>query len=150
MVSILRLRSLVHFANSTNPTWDNWEVSNWSVIEINVGIICATLPTTRLLLVRLFPSLGGSEAKAGYYYDDRRGNTNRTASSRLGCSGVASSAADERLDEGAGSQGGTILYQKSFAVRYSEEIDEQSLVRMRDLEARDTGGTRSVTSEASL
>lgn len=135
----------MYFANSTNPTWDDWEVSNWSTIEVNVGIICATLPTTRLLLVRLFPVLGGSEARAGYYYDQRK-NTN-TANSRLARSGAGSAAADERSDDQTGPQAGTILYQKSFTVRYSEEIDEQSLVHMRDLEARDTGGTRSVRSE---
>ena len=41
VVSILRLRSLVTFeSHSTNPTWEYLEVSKWSTIEINVGIIC--------------------------------------------------------------------------------------------------------------
>ncbi|PMD42414.1 hypothetical protein L207DRAFT_632186 [Hyaloscypha variabilis F] len=60
IVSILRLQSLVHFANSSNPTWDNLNVSQWSTIEINVGIIYAYMPSLRVLLVRLFPKLLGT------------------------------------------------------------------------------------------
>ncbi|KAG6000092.1 hypothetical protein E4U21_005856 [Claviceps maximensis] len=54
--STLRLRSLVKFGlNTTNPTWDFFDVGLWSTIEINVGIICTCMPTVRLFLVRLFP-----------------------------------------------------------------------------------------------
>ncbi|TWU74313.1 hypothetical protein ED733_005756 [Metarhizium rileyi] len=57
VVSILRLQSLVNFANSTNPTWDNWIVGWWSTIEVNVGMICTCLPTVRLILVRMAPRI---------------------------------------------------------------------------------------------
>ncbi|KAL8336992.1 hypothetical protein RB601_008473 [Gaeumannomyces tritici] len=65
VVSILRLQSLVEFASSSNPTWDHWDITHWSAIEINVGIICACLPSLRLLLVRIFPRLGGSSDRYG-------------------------------------------------------------------------------------
>lgn len=39
IVSILRLRSLVHFAQSSNASWEFYDVSVWSTIEICVGII---------------------------------------------------------------------------------------------------------------
>lgn len=35
VVSILRLQSLLQFANSTNLTWDNLAVTQWSTVEIN-------------------------------------------------------------------------------------------------------------------
>lgn len=57
VVSIVRLEGLVTFANSINPTWDNWSTGIWSTIEINVGIICACMPSLRLLLIRAFPKL---------------------------------------------------------------------------------------------
>ncbi|KAG4282010.1 hypothetical protein FPRO06_10913 [Fusarium proliferatum] len=38
IVSILRLRYLVAFGSSQNPTWDSFETCYWSVIEINVGL----------------------------------------------------------------------------------------------------------------
>ncbi|UNI21695.1 hypothetical protein JDV02_007663 [Purpureocillium takamizusanense] len=64
VVSILRLQSLVFFANSTNPTYDQWSPVNWSTVEVNVGMICTCLPSLRLILVRIFPRLG-SGSKGG-------------------------------------------------------------------------------------
>ncbi|OAR01129.1 hypothetical protein LLEC1_07273, partial [Akanthomyces lecanii] len=60
VVSVLRLQSLIYFANSVNPTWDQWPVVLWSTIEINVGLMCACLPTLRLVLVRIWPRVFGS------------------------------------------------------------------------------------------
>ncbi|CAG8949283.1 hypothetical protein HYFRA_00004908 [Hymenoscyphus fraxineus] len=59
IVSCLRLKSLVKFTYSDNPTWDNFDVGLWSTIEINVGIFCACMPSLRLL-VRIFPRISGS------------------------------------------------------------------------------------------
>ncbi|TQV91231.1 Extracellular membrane protein, 8-cysteine region, CFEM [Cordyceps javanica] len=55
VVSILRLQSLIYLARSFNPTWDQWVVAWWSTIEVHVGMICASLPTLRLVLVRMWP-----------------------------------------------------------------------------------------------
>jgi hypothetical protein len=57
---MLRLRSLVHFANTTDMTWDYLEASLWSIIECQVGIICTCMPSIRLGLARLFPKMLGS------------------------------------------------------------------------------------------
>ncbi|QGI85712.1 hypothetical protein CEK25_012441 [Fusarium fujikuroi] len=60
IVSILRLRYLVAFGNSQNPTWDSFETCYWSVIEINVGLWCVCLPDLRMLILKAFPRLGSS------------------------------------------------------------------------------------------
>jgi hypothetical protein len=39
VVSILRLSALVHFAQSSNASWEFYDVSVWSTIEICVGIM---------------------------------------------------------------------------------------------------------------
>ncbi|KAJ6443813.1 AT DNA binding protein [Purpureocillium lavendulum] len=57
LVSILRLNSLKTFANTTNPTWDQWTLVLWSTVEINTGIICTSLPAVRLMLLHLFPRI---------------------------------------------------------------------------------------------
>lgn len=59
VVSGLRLQSLIYFASTVNPTWDQWTVAWWSTIELNVGFICTCLPTFRLVLVRLWPRVFG-------------------------------------------------------------------------------------------
>ncbi|RFU79574.1 extracellular membrane, 8-cysteine region, cfem [Trichoderma arundinaceum] len=68
VVSLLRLKSVIFFANLINPTWDQWNVAWWSTMEVNIGIICTCLPTVRLMLKRMFPrifSIGDGRSIAG-------------------------------------------------------------------------------------
>jgi hypothetical protein len=69
IVCILRLNALVPLRNSTNPTWDYWGSVIWSVIEQEVGIICACLPAAKVVLARLLPSW------LGLTTDQSRGQT---------------------------------------------------------------------------
>jgi hypothetical protein len=74
--SVLRLRSLIVFMSSHNPTvsgmpfstveplsydlqYDNLGCAEWSVVEIQVGIICACLPAARIFFGRMVPKLLG-------------------------------------------------------------------------------------------
>lgn len=57
VISALRLYSLAHFANSKNITWDYFEAGYWSLLEIDVSIICGCMPAHRLLLSRLWPKV---------------------------------------------------------------------------------------------
>ncbi|KAH0497896.1 hypothetical protein TgHK011_005178 [Trichoderma gracile] len=57
LISLIRLKSVMFFANLINPTWDQWNVAWWSTMEVNIGIICTCLPTLRLILKRIFPKL---------------------------------------------------------------------------------------------
>ncbi|KAG8162205.1 hypothetical protein KVR01_007970 [Diaporthe batatas] len=72
VVSILRLQSLMKYANSTNVTWDNTSVAIWSTIELNVGMICTSLPTLRLLAVKVWPVLNGSTIRSRFGYSGSR------------------------------------------------------------------------------
>lgn len=55
ITSAIRLRFIVHFAKTTNPTWDYREAVIWTGLEVNVAIIVACLPAIRLWLVRVAP-----------------------------------------------------------------------------------------------
>ncbi|PVH78466.1 hypothetical protein DL98DRAFT_656171 [Cadophora sp. DSE1049] len=55
---ILRLRSLLKLTRTSNLTWDFFDAALWSVCELNIGTICLCMPSLRLLLIRLFPTLG--------------------------------------------------------------------------------------------
>jgi hypothetical protein len=162
VVSILRLQSLVDFAKTVNVTLSNYDVSTWSAVEINVGIICTCLPTIRLLLIRFFPVLGGgSTNRTGYgqygsYGKDNLSNSgkNRSRSRTLeGNTTLTSVSAGGVRRPGAGNgmpghgsttssvsgSGGLktpgIVYQQTYVVKY-EDDDETSLVRMRDLDRK--------------
>ncbi|KAF4430997.1 extracellular membrane protein, 8-cysteine region, CFEM [Fusarium austroafricanum] len=76
VVSVLRLQTLLRFGNSNNPTWDQWCVAFWSIIEVNVGMICICLPTLRLILVRLYPKAFGAADWVKYEQEVANQNTN--------------------------------------------------------------------------
>ncbi|KAH7389242.1 hypothetical protein BKA64DRAFT_680100 [Cadophora sp. MPI-SDFR-AT-0126] len=57
LVSILRLRSLYIVSTSEDVTWANTEAAIWSSIEINTGIVCASLPTIKPVISWIFPRL---------------------------------------------------------------------------------------------
>jgi hypothetical protein len=139
VVSILRLSALVHFAQSSNASWEFYDVSVWSSIEICVGIMCACLPTMRLLLVKLFPILGGSSVRSRQqYYNYGSGNelrnisqskTSRAAKgSRISKSGLSSSASRSPISPQF-SQDNGITVKTSYTVeRCQSDTDEASLV----------------------
>ncbi|KAF2634256.1 hypothetical protein P280DRAFT_485620 [Massarina eburnea CBS 473.64] len=66
VVSILRLKWMIQFANSTNVTWDYTPIGYWSTIEVHIGIIFACLPAIRALQYRMFPAQRGT---TGYLYN---------------------------------------------------------------------------------
>jgi hypothetical protein len=125
VISILRLRSLVNFAASANPTWDQTDVINWSNIEINIGIICACLPSLRVILVRLFPKvLGTTKGASQPYY--AYGSQSRGM--KKGGSALVSGPGKSAVSTG-GRDPNSITYTKTFEVRHADS-DEQSLVQM--------------------
>jgi len=50
VISIVRLFTLHSAVNGTDPTWDNVPSAYWSVVELNCGIMCASLPALRPFL----------------------------------------------------------------------------------------------------
>lgn len=55
IISIIRLYSLKIAGNSTDPDWDYVDAAIWSIAELNISIMCASLPTLRPLIMRVFP-----------------------------------------------------------------------------------------------
>lgn len=148
-MSILRLQSIVDFTrDSENPTWANAAVSNWSFIEINVGIICACMPTMRLALAKGFKVFrettvrGGGDYSREYYRQGSRSG----GGLRSGRSGRAGPAGDTFVGTTGGSNDG-VAYKKTFAVEYSQR-DDSSMVPMTEFEARATESVRAGSGES--
>lgn len=55
-----------------------------STIEVNVGIICACMPTLRLILIRIFPRLGGTRTPSGRYYNKKYSGQSRSGDNVIG------------------------------------------------------------------
>ncbi|KAG6035474.1 hypothetical protein E4U41_006077 [Claviceps citrina] len=61
IISMLRLNTMKTYNHTTNPTWDEWSPVFWSAVEICTGFICTSLPTVRLILIRIAPRTFGSD-----------------------------------------------------------------------------------------
>jgi hypothetical protein len=81
--SVIRLRALIGWTESTNPTMDFAELAMWSLVELDVGVICACMPGMAALFRRMKTrgteyvrsksshnasqlGMGGLESKAGH------------------------------------------------------------------------------------
>ncbi|KAJ5495745.1 hypothetical protein N7539_000861 [Penicillium diatomitis] len=80
ITSALRLRSLLLITLSTDPTYDNVGAAEWSAIECNVAIMCASLPSTRAFFSNLLPHVFSSGSNA---YRSRNTRPSRTGHSQL-------------------------------------------------------------------
>jgi hypothetical protein len=67
VISVIRLQSLVQFAASTNPTFDNVPTAYWSVLEAFTGIFCVCMPTLRRFLAHLSPYCFGTTKNDSQY-----------------------------------------------------------------------------------
>ncbi|KAK0657981.1 hypothetical protein B0T16DRAFT_402843 [Cercophora newfieldiana] len=74
IISIVRLFTLRAAAATTDPTWDNVSSAWWSVVELNCGIMCASLPPLRALLRHWgVPGLGSGGGRSDGYLRERSG-----------------------------------------------------------------------------
>ena len=55
IATIMRLPSLSTFKISIDPSWDYVPVTIWTELELAAGFLCVSLPSIRMLLVRLLP-----------------------------------------------------------------------------------------------
>jgi hypothetical protein len=56
IATIIRLRTLLAFKVSIDPTWDYVPVTIWTELELLVGFICVSLPSIRILFVKMLPT----------------------------------------------------------------------------------------------
>jgi hypothetical protein len=140
IVSIIRLQALIVFAQSSNATYDNYPVSLWSTVEINVGIICASMPTLRLILVRIFPRLA-SHSSYGPSYPNNSGGGPYASGRRRASQSRRTGNLSHKSNKSGNIRSGIeneptkpleIVRQQTFLVQYDD--DETSLVRMKHLD----------------
>lgn len=131
IISALRLQGLAALRiSSHNPTWDFVLVGIWSNLEINVGVICACLPTMRLILIRLFPKQLGSTQHDYSDYSNNKGKQKRSDHSALWTADEAPEPQPQTQTETRG-----ITCERSYAVEFGES-DEAHLVPLGQLDSK--------------
>lgn len=68
VVSALRLKYLIT-APAIDKTYD-LEITLWTIIEYNLALVCASLPSVRVLLARMFPRFLRGSSAARYRSDE--------------------------------------------------------------------------------
>jgi len=119
ITSCVRLRYIVFFGHTVNPSWDLTDPLIWSGIEVSVSIIIACLPAIRVLIIRVIPgllsSLGsrGPSDKNGYVKESSGFSAPRSTNSRnklqrqRSINLFASRERDDGGDDGHGSSNGS-------------------------------------------
>ncbi|KAH8711866.1 hypothetical protein GQ44DRAFT_690083 [Phaeosphaeriaceae sp. PMI808] len=93
VVSTIRLETLIHFASTQNVTWDYVEAGYWSLIEIDVSIICGCMPALRFLILKTWPKVRST-------FNASKGNSSNgtsTSDSKFSSGGEKSNAASGKL-----------------------------------------------------
>ncbi|KAH7361183.1 hypothetical protein BKA66DRAFT_211313 [Pyrenochaeta sp. MPI-SDFR-AT-0127] len=119
-ISIIRLENLHRFNNSRDPLWTSSSTAYWSAIELNIGILCACLPTLRPLIKKFAPRLLGSTA----------GET--TMTHRLGT--IQSRRTNKEIDETGIYIQKEVEFQSTTELRSNEAIKNPFSVRGESLD----------------
>ncbi|KAH7116358.1 hypothetical protein EDB81DRAFT_916785 [Dactylonectria macrodidyma] len=134
IISILRLRSIIKFSlPNQNPTWNFVGITTWSILEANVGIICACLPSLRLHLARILPNILGTSQQHSSSHTGRNetglsSNMDRVLGTHTRSATVVGMSRQRSETEG-------IACQRVYASEFGDN-DETHLVSMRDLDQR--------------
>ncbi|KAF4119825.1 CFEM domain [Geosmithia morbida] len=129
IVSIIRLQSLISFSHTFNTTWEFYNVTLWSTLEVGVGVACACLPSLRLIIVRMFPVLGGSTDNKTPQYYRQTPKAGRLQSSTHSGKTHSHLASANRVNDSNDRDVSDIAMEMRYGIHYTEN-DEMHLVDM--------------------
>jgi hypothetical protein len=81
IASIVRLHSIRIYTESADPFYDSVPINLWSMVEVNIGIYCASIPAVKAIFVR---TEGGTRS-VGYRYhsQDKSGAAKNSGSKKM-------------------------------------------------------------------
>ncbi|KAG9195799.1 hypothetical protein G6011_00920 [Alternaria panax] len=117
VVSILRLHALIALVEHPDDnTYYSAPAAYWSAIEMNLAIVCASLPALKPLIVKIIPGFSSTVQSARSYGNGYgTGTIGSSARKHQSVHGVRSTARhiDEDFELGLGRPGSTTPYQTS-------------------------------------
>lgn len=78
ITSCVRLRSLVLFARSGNPTWDNSDALIWTSFEVAISLLVTSLPAMRAVLNKFVKEMTEARSTGRSRFSRITGGTNRS------------------------------------------------------------------------
>lgn len=87
VISIVRATTLYMVVDLDDPSWFGTDGATWSMVEVNLAILCSCLPTIRFLVAKLVPCLGlrtqGSKYLGAQYLGAQLSSKSRSKSRRM-------------------------------------------------------------------
>lgn len=96
ITSCIRLRFLVQFSTSNNPTWDNADAVVWTHAEVIVAVFVLTMPALRMALATVAPRLFGSSNASAAHTPHHHSSSRPSRKTPLSFSNGLSSGARSR------------------------------------------------------
>jgi hypothetical protein len=96
IASIVRLHSIRIYTESSDPFYDSVPINLWSMIEVNIGIWCASIPALKVLIIRRRAASLASRSAGTYKYH----SSGRSGAKNLGNSSSEGSRRLESYDMG--------------------------------------------------
>ncbi|KAI9150545.1 Satratoxin biosynthesis SC9 cluster protein [Paramyrothecium foliicola] len=81
VTSMVRLKYLVAFARTKDPSYDNVSLVIWSVIELSCALICASLPALRPLLRKIPDALSSIASSSSRHRDVSKQSSSKQSGS---------------------------------------------------------------------
>ncbi|KAF4552744.1 Hypothetical protein D9617_9g025340 [Elsinoe fawcettii] len=143
IISFIRIKNLQEVAKSSDISYYNVTASTWSAIEIDVGIICACLPSLKATVTRFFPRLFSSVGVSNNYSNHPTGNGYFASNNRTGGgNGYGNqSALGSRVGDRSKSRGGEHFGNAGVGT-YQTTITAKPLGRSRSQTFATRGGGR--------
>ncbi|KAF2714561.1 integral membrane protein [Pleomassaria siparia CBS 279.74] len=82
IASIVRLHSIRIYTESKDPFYDSVPINVWSMIEINIGILCASMPAVKAIFVQVEARTGSRSTGYQYHSHGKSGTLGETPSNR--------------------------------------------------------------------
>ncbi|KAI3547780.1 integral membrane protein [Colletotrichum abscissum] len=120
VTSAVRVRYLVEYSTTFDETWDHVDIVAWSFIEQSTAMLCASLPSLRLLLVSVWPRRRSTASESFFSKDSPKHRWTRSVDR------LRRHKTQIRRDSGPGPQhtGDGVL------VTTTVEVDRQSYVAL--------------------
>ena len=135
-MSVIRVPAIAHIS-LTDPSWSDVYGAIWSVVELNVGIVSACLPTLRPLFIYLFEGRYGTKLKSGsawsqdanHIISPRRSNQPRTdvSSDEWGLTDVGQLGPKGLLMTIEGGKGSKVDGEYLSTITVVTELDQRSI-----------------------
>ncbi|KAJ4294047.1 Mitochondrial beta-keto-acyl synthase [Kalmusia sp. IMI 367209] len=102
IASIVRLHAIRIYTESADPFYDSVPINVWSMVEVNIGIWCASIPALKILIIRRQRSIASRSAGTYAYHSSGKSGDTTAPSGKLGGSGSGSEGSNglESFDMG--------------------------------------------------